>query len=140
MPLLFMAVVQHWRPSSTHCFKMVKSSNRSTLLLLTTACIVFYFIFKTSWLLYIAACIGLMGVLSDYLGNLIVAVWDKLSQILGLIVPSLILIIIFYCVLYPIALLSRLSRKDVLMLDKHRDSFFVIRKQQFSSTDFEKTW
>jgi len=64
----------------------------------------------------------------------------KLGKVLSYIVPNILLSIVFYVVLFPIALLSRLSRKDPLMLSKDHDTYFIDLEKEIDRRDFEKIW
>ena len=64
----------------------------------------------------------------------------KLGKVLSYIVPNILLSIVFYVVLFPIALLSRLSRKDPLMLSKDHDTYFIDLEKETDRRDFEKIW
>ena len=65
----------------------------------------------------------------------------KLAWLLGAIVPRIILSAVFYLLLTPIAMLSRIfGDKDPLLLKKRTDSFFKVRVGEIQSSSFEKPW
>ena len=67
--------------------------------------------------------------------------WLKLGELLGRIVGSVILGVVFYIMLTPIALLKKLSGNRSMDIDfsPDRPSFWVIRKnKEVSGKDFEQ--
>lgn len=119
---------------------MTKEKINETILTITVGFIVLHLIFKSNAFLYIALIIGLCGILSVYLSEKISQLWFKLAELLGYVVPKVVLSIVYFCFLFPIALLARLSKKDHLMLNNNRVSYFVDRNKQTEKEDFEKTW
>ena len=65
----------------------------------------------------------------------------KLAQLLGYIVPNVLLTLMFFTVLFPVAILSQLfRRKDPLMLKNKKSSTFREIDRCFRKQDFEKMW
>ena len=65
----------------------------------------------------------------------------KLSWLLSLIVPNIILSIIFFLFLFPIALLSRMTKKeDQLRLKNIYQSTFKEVNKTFDKKSFENPW
>ena len=118
-----------------------KLKAKSTILVIVVGFIIIYAYSKNYNFLRISIIIGLLGVISDSASLIIDKIWFKISFILGLIVPNILLGLIFYIILFPIALLSRLIKKDdPLMLSNNKESFFKNRIQNFKITSFEKPW
>ena len=91
--------------------------------------------------LRISIIIGLIGVISDSASLIIDKIWFKISHILSLIIPNILLGSIFYLILFPIALLSRLFKKDdPLMLSNNKESMFKNKIQKFKNISFENPW
>jgi hypothetical protein len=91
--------------------------------------------------LRISIIIGLLGAISDKASLVIDKIWFKISHILSLIVPNILLGLIFYLILLPIALLSRIFKKDdPLMLYNNKESLFKNKTQKFKNISFEKPW
>jgi hypothetical protein len=68
-------------------------------------------------------------------------IWMTFAVIMGWIVSRIILIILFFIILTPISLISRLFGKKYLdiRMDKTEDSYWHLReKRQLSKTDCEK--
>jgi hypothetical protein len=118
-----------------------KLKAKSTILVIVVGFIIIYAYSKNYNFLRISIIIGLLGVISDSASLIIDKIWFKISYILGLIVPNILLGLIFYIILFPIALLSRIFKKDdPLMLSNNKESFFKSRIQKFKITSFEKPW
>ncbi|QRR03684.1 SxtJ family membrane protein [Dyadobacter sandarakinus] len=122
---------------------MEHTEEAKSQLVIVTGLLVIYFVLKSRYpfLLWTAAGIGLVSVFIPAAGSLIVKVWLKLAVILGRINGSILLTAIFFAVLLPIALLSRMLGKDPLYL-KHGESSttFRGRNHRYSARDLEKTW
>ncbi len=118
-----------------------KSNPAKTVLTISMGFLVMYLFAKWDWALQVAVVIGLVGVFSNYLSQKIEWLWMGLGGLLGLFVPKIILTMLFYLFLFPIASLSKLFTKtDSLMLKNQRESTFTDRKKDFEKADFEKIW
>lgn len=112
-----------------------------TVLTITVGFIVIFLVTKMKWALMVALGVGLTGVLSTYLSEKIDFVWTKLAWLLSLIVPNIILSIIFFFFLFPVALLSRLfGKKDPLHFRNKSTSMFVDSSRTFDENYFERTF
>jgi saxitoxin biosynthesis operon SxtJ-like protein len=112
-----------------------------TVLVITVGFLVVYLITKSHWSLYISLAVGILGLLSNYLAIKIEFLWMKLTWVLGLIVPNILLTIFFYVFLTPIAFLSRLiGEKNQLSLKNINSTLFKERNKTFDKQSFEKPW
>ena len=69
--------------------------------------------------------------------------WFGLSNLLGTIVSKILLSVVFFIIVLPIALLRRLFGKDSLLLKKFKkssESVMVIRNYKYKSSDLEKPY
>jgi hypothetical protein len=72
---------------------------------------------------------------------LLTRLWLKLSTLLSCLSNGVILTVVFYLVLTPIALVYRLFNRDPLNLGrKVAGSFYSERNHCYSKTDLEKMW
>jgi len=92
------------------------------------------------YFMYIAFGLGVLSLLSKSFASILTFCWTKFLAALGYINSRLLLSIIFYVVLLPIALLARLFRKDSLQLKKKEGSYFTERNHQYKSKDLENVW
>jgi hypothetical protein len=67
--------------------------------------------------------------------------WMKLTWLLSLIIPRIILSLLFYLFLTPLALLSRIfGDGDPLQMQKPVSSMFRVEEPLSGPTSFEKMW
>lgn len=94
-----------------------------------------------NWCYYVSLAVGAIGVISDTLSAYIVLFWNKLSQVLGLIMPNVILAPVFYLLLFPVSLLARIFRKsDALHLKNNSESLYKERNTEYDQSHFENMW
>jgi hypothetical protein len=121
--------------------KQIHSTPVKTVLIITLGLLIVYMATKQAWAIKASVLIGVLGLLSEYLAKKIDLVWMKLTWVLSLIIPNILLTIIFYFFLTPIALLSRLfGNKNQLTLRNTEQSLFEDRKKDFDKASFEKPW
>lgn len=113
---------------------------KSTLLVLITGCLALYLIFSWKGWAVLSFLLGLIGVFSPWLSEKIHWSWMRLADLLGMVVPKIVLTMVFYGVLFPLALISRLFRRDPLMLSEKYDSYFIDLHQEPEKEDFTKIW
>ena len=111
-----------------------------TVLVITTGFILLFFITNLAWSLYLAMIVSILGLLSNAMAKKISFVWLKLASLLNLIMPNIILSIIFFLILTPIALLSRMFKKNQLRLKNSNKSLFIQKDSTFQKEHFEKPW
>ncbi len=120
--------------------KTNKPDPNATMLVITVGLLVLYLIFSWQWAVYASLLIGLIGVFSVALSRWIEKGWMALARILSYIVPTIILTVIFYLILFPVSLLSKLFIKDQLMRKNSYKSMFVDVNRNPDKKSFEKTW
>jgi hypothetical protein len=97
--------------------------------------------FHAKPLLIAAITIGLLGIFSEKANDKIILVWEKLTELLGYIMPNVLLSIVFYLFLTPLAFLNRLNRKkNPLQLKNSTNSVFITKRKEFSPESLEKIW
>jgi len=121
--------------------KTIKSDPKTTLLVITLGMVAVYVITRMNWALLTALGIGVGGLLSQGLAEKIDWLWMKLTYVLSLIVPNILLSVVFYVFLTPIALLSRLfGNSNPLDLKNTSPSLFKDHKGKMDAASFEKPW
>lgn len=112
-----------------------------TVLIITLGFGVLFLVTKHNWMLYVGLGVGLLGAISAFLAEKIDWIWTKIGWILSKIVPNIIMTIIFYLVLTPTAVLSRLlGKKDPMDLKNNASSLFKTKSTTFTKESFEKPW
>ncbi len=91
-------------------------------------------------LFYLGIGIPVVSLLSSFVANKIVWAWYKLAQGLGYVNSRIILSLIFFVFLTPLAFLSRLKKGDSLHLKKSEGSYFITRNHPYAKKDLEKMW
>ena len=120
------------------------SKNRSkeleSILVITLGFMGLYLWLDKVILLYVGFGIGLLALLSVRAGRFILFIWEKIALILGYINSRILLSIIFYLILTPIAFFSKLSSGNKMTAKKDLGSFYKERNYTYSSGDLEKPW
>lgn len=118
-----------------------KTEPIKTILIIVLGLIVLHLKFQLNWILYVALTISIGSVLSQKISKTIDFLWMKLAWILSLIVPKIVLSIIFYMVLFPIASIAKLfgAKNGILLKNTGTSSFIAINKK-FEKSSFEKPW
>lgn len=113
-----------------------------SILVILLGFLLLYLVFRWKGFLWIGSLIGIPGLVSSILRTYILRGWYKLASILGFINSKIILSVIFYLILTPIALVSRIFSKDKMQIKKRpeKDSYFTIRNHEFTSDDFKNPW
>jgi uncharacterized membrane protein len=112
-----------------------------TVLILCIALIIAYLYSGSRIFLYLSVILGVLGILFKQVAHYVHLIWMLLARILSKVVPNILLIIIYYFFLFPIALLSRLFRKsDPLILRNVLNSTFVKSEKKFDRSSFLNPW
>ncbi len=118
-----------------------KQSPYKTVLLLATVGMCFYFFNNKILFLYLSCSLGVLSLLSLKLANSIHWLWVKFAWVLSLIVPKIILGLVFYLVLTPLAWLSkRMNASDPLQLKRREGTIYRQVDKVFEKADFNKPW
>jgi hypothetical protein len=121
--------------------KKIKSDPKTTLLVITLGMVVVYVVTRMNWALIAALAVGIGGLLSGFLAEKIDWLWMKLTYVLSLIVPNILLSLVFYVFLTPIAILSRIfGKSNPLDLKNTAPSLFKDHSGKMDKASFEKPW
>ncbi len=95
--------------------------------------------------LWMEAGIALLvvGLFVGPLATLIAQLWLKLSQLIGAVMSRLLLSVVFFLVLLPIALLRRVvTRRDNLCLKRKPDgaSYYIEEVRTYTARDLQFPW
>ena len=97
-------------------------------------------IYDVQVLFIISFIIGLIGLFFGKIATWVTWFWYKLAEVLGLFVPKILLSLTFYVFLLPLALLSRLFKKDLLRLNKDESTYWEERKHKYVAKDLDQIW
>lgn len=121
--------------------KKYKANPSKTVLTIVVGFVLIYLITRWKWSLSVAFLVGLAGMLSDFLAKKIEFLWMKLAVLLSYIIPNILLTLIFFLFLYPIAVLNKLlGKKDPMHLKNRTSSLFIHNEKVFDKAYFEKHW
>lgn len=111
------------------------------VLVLALASLVFGWFLGFSLLYGLAAVLLTIALVSDRLTGLIAAGWMKLAGWLGAFNNRVLLGLVFYLVLTPIAYLYRwFSGQTMGLHPTETESYFEVMNERLSGDDFEKPW
>jgi len=111
------------------------------ILAIVVGLVVFYFLKKSVYFLFAALVIGVIGLFSAYLSNLVHIAWTKLTKVLSYIVPSVLFSVVFYLVVFPISLFSKVFKNNsYLLIKNNQNTTFKDSHGEFKKQNFEKLW
>jgi hypothetical protein len=117
-----------------------KETSKTTMLVISMGFLIFYLVFSWDWAVWVSLGAGITGIVSLWLSQKIEWLWMKLAKVLSFIIPNILLSMVFFLILFPLALLSRLFHKDPLMLSPKYKSYFVEINREMEKSSFNKTW
>lgn len=128
---------------STHYFRengMKRELVISTLAVLALAFLILYTIFSFSWALYAALFLLVISLVDNPLSTLIVRAWLGFSRGIGAVNSTIILTLMFFFFLTPIAFFYRIfNKKSVHYFNKRADkSYFVDEQRSYTKESFER--
>ena len=109
-------------------------------LALVLICLLGYQAWKLEYLLLLAIFFLLVAMTYPLIFKPFARLWFALSTVLGTIVSKIILTVLFFTVVLPIALVRRAAGKDSMQLnswEKGNESVFRVREHRFEAKDLE---
>ena len=101
--------------------------------------LVLYFIFEADWFLYAGTAVALLSLLSGKLAHYIALSWMWFGAVMGYINGHLLLTLIFFLILTPLALLNRLFGKQKLQMKAgNAESNWQDRSHTYTAKDLGK--
>lgn len=139
----------HWRKlrcSALHLHTVltgtVQSNERfKTLLVIVTGLLALAWIFSSPLLEKIAFAIGVISLAIPAAARFIEWAWMKLATGLGWLNSRIVLTVVYFLFLMPLAWISRLFTRDPMALKKGtRSTLFVTRDHLYTKKDLENIW
>ena len=117
---------------------MVREKQLETVLVIISGFLILHLIWAWMWPIYVIAGLLFVSLFIKRLLELIIKGWYKLGHLLGLINSTILLSIVFYILLTPIALVYRIfkSRKKTI----YRETFFVKKDNTYKPQDLDNMW
>lgn len=116
------------------------SETPKTQLVMVVGLLVIAAIFQNELFAYIALGIGLISLVIPPAGHWLVWGWYKLALILSRVMNPLILGLVYFTFISPIAILFRLFGNDPMRLKDNKGSMYEIREKTYTKEDLEKPW
>lgn len=119
-----------------------RTKSLETVVVITAGLLALFFWLKNPWLLRGALVVALAGVFSPWLTAKIHAGWMLLAQGLGWFNGRVLLSLVFYVILTPVAWLSRRGNSSSFLLRKKQqdESYYAERNHTYAPEDLENTW
>jgi len=119
-----------------------REKDLETIAVLAAASLAFFFVFRINAFIFAAFVFLLLGLIFKSAASKVAAEWLRFSELLGGFNTRIILGLVYFVILTPVAILFRLFTK------KHANSprtgfektYFNIREHSFAASDFEKMW
>ena len=112
-----------------------------TILTISLGFVVLSVVFRVRALIGIAIIVGVIGLFVKPLAERIARLWMKLAEILGFVTSRILLTLLFFLVLTPLAFLSRLGAKKHLQLKRSIGAtYYFDRNHRCEPKDFENIW
>lgn len=119
----------------------IKSNPSLTILTIVFGLLILNVFFEDKTIMYVSTILSGLGILSFKTSIIIEKIWFKLSFVLSLIIPNVLLTIIYFFFLTPIALLSKIFNNNTNFNSKNTfNSTFVNQSKSFDRKSFERTW
>lgn len=119
----------------------MQSDKYKTILVIVTGLLAIAWIFEIPLLGKIAVVIGAISIFVPAAARGIEWVWFKIALGLGWVNSRILLSVIYFVFLLPIAWLSRLFTKDPLALRRDkRATLYVTRDHLYTGKDLEDIW
>jgi len=111
-----------------------------SILVITLGFLLLFILFKKPIFLYVSFGVGVISIMSPAIMRIVLLIWDQIALVLGWVNTRILLAAIFYVFLFPIALLTRLTGKNMLQLKNTSISVFNTRNHNYTKDDLENIW
>lgn len=119
----------------------IKSNSSLTLLTIIFGLLLFNYFLENEIIFYVCLFLSGIGVLSHKISIIIEKIWFKVSYILSQIIPNILLSLIFFSILTPIALLSKLFNSQTnFNSNNNQKTTFITQNKSFDKNSFERAW
>ncbi len=121
--------------------KLNREKELEAVLTICVGLLVIYYFSHSKYLLITAIVLGLAGLFVQTAGHYIAKYWLLLGEAMGAVTSKVILGAIFFVILVPVAIVSRLFKNNVIQIKKvQADSYFKTRNHTYTSKDLKNTW
>jgi len=115
---------------------------KANLAISTGLLVLYVFVFPNRYLLYTGTAVGVITLVWPGLAQWISWGWYKLAEGLGYVNSRILLTIVFFGLLLPVALLYRFFNRNVFALRSGRTdkSLYHERNHRYAASDLENVW
>lgn len=130
------------RNQSIHLYPvLMKEKHVSTILVFVVVLCILFLVYRNDNFLYAALGVGAIGLFVPWLSKKIHWLWMKFAELLGSVMNKVILSVVFYVFLFPVAMLSRLFRGSTLKAKNVKAaSYFTERNFTYDAKSLEQLW
>ena len=119
----------------------IKSNPSLTVLTIVFGLLFFNYFLENDIIFYVCLSLSGIGVFSHKTSIVIEKIWFKSSYILSQIIPNVLLLLIFFLILTPIALLSKLFNFQTnFNSNNNQKTTFITQNKSFDKNSFERAW
>jgi len=111
-----------------------------TLLVIVLACIALYLVKHYTFMPVVALGVGLAGLLVPGVKDALHFCWMKLAEGMGWVSGKILLTVIYFLVLVPLALVARARGKVSLRMKAGGGSYFRDREHEYKKEDLVHPW
>jgi hypothetical protein len=111
-----------------------------TILVLVLALLVWYYLGQNRYVLIAAIVLAVVGAFIPVLAEKIHVLWMKLGEAMGFISSKIILTLIFFVFLIPLAWIAARFRKPVMKMKRNEGSVFKIRNFTYTAKSMDDMW
>ena len=120
---------------------MLRIKQLETHLVLVLALGIVYYFTSQRVYLFAAGMIGLIGLFIPWLAAHIHHLWMKLAHLLGFVMSKVLLTLVFFIVVLPMSIFSRLfGNKTGIRLRPRESSYYVVRDFTYTKESIEQVW
>lgn len=123
--------------------KITKDQSRDTGMAMVLLLLIVFLSRKREGYLFAAMAVHVLNMIVPQIYKPVAVIWLGFSDLLGAVVPKVLLGLVFFLVVTPLGVLRRLSGKDSLKLrvfKASQDSVMVERKHTFVGVDLERPY
>lgn len=123
--------------------KITKDQSRDTGMAMVLLLLILFLSRKRESYLFVAMALHVLNMIVPQIYRPVAVVWLGFSDLLGTVVPRILLAIVFFVVVTPIGILRRFAGKDSLKLRAFKaspDSVMVERNHTFVGADLERPY
>lgn len=120
---------------------MERKKDLRTLLGIAAGMVVLSFVFRIPIFLYLAIALCTAGLFSTRLAAFIAGLWTKATNLVGYAINAVLLSLVFFILLTPLALVRKITGKSpILLRPTQGDSYFHIRNHKYEKSDLQDMW